>query len=117
MRTADFEKSENIATGQQSDFCQSHFSKHLLTEAQAAGLGNWDILKMATTGPTIFLEETDTFGAIKEGLEADLVLLKGNPVKDMENLKNPVGVILIGRWLDRNFIQGELDKIKLKYQE
>ena len=89
---------------------------HEVKAYQSAGISNWDILNMATTSPAIFLEKTNTFGTIKEGLEADLVLLDGNPIEDMENLKNPVGVMLRGRWLDRIFINGELDKIKRKYQ-
>jgi hypothetical protein len=93
------------------------FSMHHEVKAyQAAGLSNWDILKMATINPAIFLDKTNTFGSIKEGLEADLVLLDGNPVDDMENLKNPAGVMLRGRWLSQEFLSKELEKIRTKYQ-
>jgi len=93
------------------------FSMHHEIKAyQHAGLNNLDILKMATVNSAKFLKKTNTFGTIKEGLEADLVLLDNNPLQNMENLKNPVGVMLRGKWLTRTFLNNELKKIATKYK-
>jgi len=89
---------------------------HEVKEYQAAGLSDWEILKMATINPAIFAEQTDTFGAIRTGLDADLVLLERNPVENMENLKNPIGVMLRGRWLTRAYFDAELEKIAAKHR-
>jgi hypothetical protein len=93
------------------------FSMHHEVKAyQSAGLTNSDILKMATTNSANFFNKTDSFGTIKEGLDADLVLLNNNPLENMENLKNPEGVMLRGKWLTREFLDNELEKIENKYK-
>ncbi len=40
----------------------------------------------------------DRLGTIEEGKEADLVLLAGNPLEDINNTKSRVGVVVDGRW-------------------
>ena len=89
---------------------------HEVKAYQASGLSNYEIMKMATVNPAVFFGKTDTFGTIQEGLEADLVLLDGNPLENMENLRNPVGVMLRGKWLERDYLLGELGKIAMKHQ-
>ncbi len=93
------------------------FSMHHEIESyQATGLSNMDILKMATINPAIFFKKTNVFGTIQEGLDADLALLDGNPLEDMENLRDPVGVMLRGKWLSREYLETELAKIAEKYR-
>jgi imidazolonepropionase-like amidohydrolase len=41
------------------------------------------------------------FGTIAVGKRADLVLLDGNPLDDLEALRAPAGVLLRGSWLPR----------------
>lgn len=38
------------------------------------------------------------FGTIEVGKRADLVLLRGNPLDDVRNIKGPLGVMAAGRW-------------------
>lgn len=93
------------------------FSMHHEIKAyQAAGLSNYEILKMATINPAMFFKQTSTFGTIAIGLEADLVLIKGNPIENMENLKKPAGVMVRGKWYSEDYLEEQLQKIAMKYQ-
>jgi len=38
------------------------------------------------------------FGTIEVGKRADLILVRGNPLEDVENIRDPVGVMAAGRW-------------------
>lgn len=41
------------------------------------------------------------FGTIEVGKRADLILLRGNPLDDITNIRNPLGVMAAGRWYPR----------------
>jgi len=41
---------------------------------------------------------TSEFGTIAVGKRADLILIEGNPLEDVANVKNPLGVMAGGRW-------------------
>ena len=49
--------------------------------------------------PAIFLGAADSIGKVDSGYLADLVLLKGNPLSDINNTRQIVGVIRAGRFL------------------
>jgi len=72
-----------------------------------SGLSPRDALATGTVNPARFYSAEDTFGSIREGLEADLVLLAGNPLEDIANVRRIEGVMVRGRWLDR----AELDRL------
>ncbi|QEC44600.1 amidohydrolase family protein [Pseudobacter ginsenosidimutans] len=60
-----------------------------LTELQKmkeAGLSNWKVLEAATISPAYFLSKEKLTGSITAGKTADMVLLDGNPVEDLNNL-------------------------------
>ena len=38
------------------------------------------------------------FGTIEEGKRADLILVRGNPLEDVGNIRDPLGVMAAGRW-------------------
>ncbi len=38
------------------------------------------------------------FGTIEEGKRADLILVRGNPLQDVGNIREPLGVMAAGRW-------------------
>jgi hypothetical protein len=38
------------------------------------------------------------FGTIEEGKRADLILVRDNPLEDITNIKEPLGVMAAGRW-------------------
>lgn len=41
------------------------------------------------------------FGTIEEGKRADLILVRGNPLEDVGNIRDPLGVMAAGRWYSR----------------
>ncbi len=47
------------------------------------------------------------FGTIEVGNRADLVLLENNPLDDVSNTRNRLGVMARGHW----YTQGELDRL------
>ena len=48
---------------------------------------------------------TNNFGTIEIGKRADLLLLEKNPLEDVGNVRNPLGVMVAGRWLPRDTLQ------------
>jgi len=60
-------------------------------EAIAAGTVNASKVVEAMTGE-------DAFGTIEVGKRADLILINGNPLEDVTNIKNILGVMAAGRW-------------------
>jgi imidazolonepropionase-like amidohydrolase len=62
-----------------------------------AGVSNTDILKMATINAAEAIGVEDRIGAIEEGKLADLVLINGNPLQDIETLRDVEMVVKEGR--------------------
>ena len=62
-----------------------------------AGIPNAEILKMATSGNAVILGMADRIGSIEPGKEADLVLIAGDPLKDISATKNIRLVMRQGR--------------------
>ncbi len=56
-----------------------------------AGLTPYQALRGATHDAAEFLGEQDEFGTVAEGLRADVILLNGNPLADIANLKRRSG--------------------------
>jgi imidazolonepropionase-like amidohydrolase len=61
------------------------------------GLTPFEALAAATRNTASFLG-TDEFGTVKTGKRADLLLLEGNPLLDVTNAQEIVGVLVRGRW-------------------
>lgn len=53
----------------------------------AYGLSNFEILKGATYLNSILFLENPDFGLVKEGMKANLLLIKGNPLENLDLLK------------------------------
>ncbi len=84
---------------------------HELRGIVDAGLTPLEAIQTGTINPAIFFDMEGKFGEIKVGASADLILLEENPLLDINNLKNPVGVMVRGRWLDREMINKKLEDI------
>ena len=85
------------------------FSLHdELREMVAAGLTPYEALRTATANPAEFLR-TDKFGTIAIGKTADLILVDGDPLKDVNNASRRVGVMTRGRWLTEDELRKMLD--------
>jgi imidazolonepropionase-like amidohydrolase len=86
------------------------FALHRELEALVdAGLTPYDALVAATRNPAEFLGAQDEFGTIVPGRRADLVLLGGDPRADITNTRRIEGVMVGGRWLDRERLDGMLE--------
>jgi imidazolonepropionase-like amidohydrolase len=68
------------------------------------GLSPYEALKAATSNPgeyiKLFIDKGSNFGKIKEGYTANLILLESNPLKNLNVLKTPEGVLLRGHWFN-----------------
>ncbi len=51
-------------------------------------------------------------GVIKKGAVSDLVLLNGNPLTNIEHVKNIEGVMLGTHWLSKDQISKELKRLE-----
>ena len=80
----------------------------------AAGLSNYAILRSGTLNPAKFLGAEGAFGIIKRGASADLLLLDGNPMEDIANMRRIAGVMSLGRWMPASWIADRLEAIATK---
>ncbi|MDX1427809.1 MAG: amidohydrolase family protein [Salegentibacter mishustinae] len=53
-----------------------------------AGLSNLEVIRTATINPALYFSIDEEFGSVSVGKFADLVILKKNPLIDIENLKS-----------------------------
>ena len=82
------------------------FSLHdELAELVAAGLTPMEALQSATLNAAKYLGMTDAFGTIELGKMADLVLLEGNPLGDINNTRKIAAVILDGQLIEKPELQ------------
>lgn len=76
---------------------------HELKYMVDAGLTPYEAIRMGTVNVARFFGQSDA-GVIKPGAVADLILLNGNPLLDINQTKNIEGVVLNGRWLSKSWI-------------
>jgi Amidohydrolase family len=80
-----------------------------LDQLVQAGLTPFQALSAATRTPGEFVHRyvpaADEFGTIAPGKSADLLLLESNPLLSIRNIRQPLGVMLRGRWLERRELQ------------
>lgn len=83
-----------------------------------AGLSPSEALRAATMNPGLFVAEhidsNQKFGLIREGYRADIVVLKNNPLENMENLAESSGVLVRGRWYSREVLDDRLAALEKK---
>ena len=66
-----------------------------------AGLSPLQALRSATLTPAEFLDADESLGSVSQGKMADLVLLDGDPLKDIHNTQKISAVIVGGKYLSR----------------
>ncbi|MBL0358296.1 MAG: amidohydrolase family protein [Chitinophagaceae bacterium] len=64
---------------------------------QDLGIPPFEILKMATINPTLFLGISKLYGTVEENKMADLIILNENPVTDIRNTLNINTVLKAGK--------------------
>lgn len=85
-----------------------HDEMALLSEA---GLSSRQVLRVATVNGARLLGFEGRKGRVREGYDADLLLLDGNPLQDLTVLREPSAVLIMGRVYDR----AALDALKRVY--
>jgi hypothetical protein len=75
------------------------------------GLTPYEAVRTATVNAATFLGKQREFGTIAPGMRADLLLVDGNPLHDLNRLKQPLGVMVRGRWLTRTQLQELLTEL------
>lgn len=80
-----------------------------------AGMSRRDALAAATVEPGRYIGRTvdgaAPFGTVTVGARADLLVLDADPLRDLETLRRPTGVVLRGRWLPRTELDAELERV------
>ncbi len=72
------------------------------------GMSPWEVIRAGSLGVAEHLDEADAFGAVEEGMRADLLLVEGNPLEDIHRVGEPAGVVGDGRWLSGEEIRRRL---------
>lgn len=83
-----------------------------LAALEGAGLSRFAVLTAATRHAADFLGIGDRVGTVEVGKRADLLLVWGNPLKDLGHLKLPYGVMVGGEWSDRAEQTGSLRRLR-----
>jgi imidazolonepropionase-like amidohydrolase len=65
-----------------------------------SGLSPIEAITAATSTAAAFLYRSSQFGSLRPGLEADIVVLKGNPQNDISAVRTVERVMAGGRWID-----------------
>jgi imidazolonepropionase-like amidohydrolase len=85
-----------------------------------AGMTNQQILNSGTANVSRYVRDhlglDGGFGTVSPGNRADLVLLDSNPLDDLDNLTDRVGVMVRGRWVTRAEIDDGLAKLAAKHR-
>jgi hypothetical protein len=87
---------------------------------EATGLRQFDVLSMATRIPGEFIAAAkpgaQSFGTVKVGNRADLILSATNPLHDLSTLQHPMGVMVAGHWHDDSDLNALLESVAVKYR-
>lgn len=82
----------------------------------AAGFTPWEILEISTLKAGNYFKDKDTFGQIKVGARADLLLLNKDPRENALNLFEQDAVIAAGKLYTREEIDARLAEIAASHQ-
>ena len=77
----------------------------------ASGLTPLDALRTATLNPARYLGREDELGTLAPGRIADLVLLRGDPLRDIRNVRAIEAVVFQGHVLDRAMLDAILAQL------
>lgn len=92
------------------------FATHRELEAMvASGLSPFAALASGTVAPARFYGAEGRYGSIVPGADADLILLREDPLEDIRHTRSIDGVMVRGRWLERDFLDAELKRIRQRY--
>jgi imidazolonepropionase-like amidohydrolase len=94
-------------------YCFPGFSVHDELELFVkTGFTPLEALQTATLNPARYLNLSGSFGTIEKGKTADLVLLDANPLENIGNTRKIAGVVVNGRYLQKETLQKMLTDVE-----
>lgn len=75
--------------------------KELILFQECTGLGNLEIIDIATRETAEVIAADSYTGTLDAGKAADFIILKADPLESLNNLKRPEGVVAAGRYYDK----------------
>lgn len=84
---------------------------HEMQDMIDAGMTPADVLKTGTLHVAQYFDREGKTGEIVKGADADLILSKENPLENLATLRQPEGVMVRGRWIDKTEIESLLHDI------
>lgn len=96
------------------------YSIHIdLQNLVSSGLSPYQALRTGTINAGEFIQKhrpgAEAFGTIEAGRQANIVLLYSNPLEDISNVSNRVGVMVRGRWLSEGWLLQLLEELVLSF--
>lgn len=102
-----------VGTDGGDSFVYPGFSVHdELKELVKAGLTPFEALQAATLHAAEFLNLQESYGSIEEGKKADFILLKNNPLNNIEHTQEIEGLVFRGKYINRNNLNALLEQAK-----
>ena len=80
-----------------------------------AGFTPYEAIEAGTRVAAEALGREAEFGTVIEGKRADLLLVAGNPLEDVANVRQRSGVMVRGRWLTETELREMLDELATSY--
>lgn len=65
-----------------------------------SGLTPMEAIAAATSTAAAFLYQSDRFGSLRQGLQADIVVLRDNPLQNISAIRSVERVMVAGQWID-----------------
>lgn len=107
-----------MGTDAPQQFSVPGFSLHReIRRMTQAGMTPYEVLVTGTRNVGDYFENEDDFGTVAPGQRADLLLLRANPLEDVENVDTIEGVMAAGRWYPRAEIDRRLEAVEAGYAE
>ncbi|MBI4472306.1 MAG: amidohydrolase family protein [Acidobacteria bacterium] len=88
-----------------------HRELQLLAEC---GITPYEVIRTATVNPAVFLGKDQEFGTVAVGKRADLLLVEENPLQNLATLREPIGIMVRGKYLSREKLQQMLSGLRGK---
>jgi imidazolonepropionase-like amidohydrolase len=84
-----------------------------------AGLSPYSALVTATRAPGEFVARhkpgSPPAGVVTKGARADLMLVRGDPLRDLTTLSTPLGVMADGRWYPQQDLDARMEEVRVTY--
>ncbi|MEJ2162638.1 MAG: amidohydrolase family protein [Robiginitalea sp.] len=84
---------------------------HEIDGMERAGLTPLQILQIGTIEPARYFGQQDHWGSVEEGKSADFILVRGNPLEDLDALQDLEGIMVRGAWYPKEVIAKKLEMI------